>query len=310
MYYCLFSVFLVLALSVEGKNSTLHILKQAGLPNQERYKRFYVDNDIRAVDEVPGRDVTVHKVDFFLLSAPLSNGFRQSHPSDDALQNEMAHNGIGFRLYDEGGNELHRLSASFWACNAAAVDTPHLSTSNEIVFFNRAVVAFSVSKNDWESGYWSKTHHLATLSVQQYRKALDQMTSFAMRHPFLQGFELWTPDNTLLAPAITCNTFLQDIVWQVISRDVYQEVIIPQAYSVVVMNSSPHEAKTKELLLPLVSYFWPRYYDEHGRVIISFGETPELHNSKPTEFYLKNNMRYHIDIFKWVKTNRILPETM
>jgi hypothetical protein len=310
MYYYLFSVFLGLVAGGEGKNVTFYILKDAGLPNQERYKRFYVDNDIQAADEVPGDDARVQTVDFFLLSAPLSDGFRQSHPSDESLQKQMAHTGVGFCLYDETGNELYRLSASFWACNAAAVDAPFLSANNEIVFFNRAIVAFSISKNDWESGYWSKTHHLATISVAQYRKALNQMTSFATRHPFLQGFELWTPGHTLLAPAITCNTFLQDIVWQVISRDVYQEVIIPQAYSVVVMNSSQHEAKTSELPVPLVSYFWPRYYDEHGVVIPKDGETPELHNSNPKEFFLRNNLKYHIDILKWVKSNRILPETM
>lgn len=308
MRHFLFHVLWAHTVADQGSNVSFFILKQAGLPEKEKYKQFYIDNNIHAVDEVPGDISKASNVDVFVLSAALSNGFQHSHPADEVLQKQMAHIGVGFRVYDNEQNEMFRISASFWACLAQRVDLPFLLRESEkYCFFNRAIVAFSLDRNNWENGYWSKTQYLKTITVHEYRHALHHMKVFAYDHPYLQGWELWTRDSQLLSPAVTCNTFVQDIIWKVLARDVWADGILAQGYATVVLKNPALEAKTN-LPVSFLDWRWSRCYDEHGSAIFKERDSCEIHSSRPKKFYLRNNFNSDLDLLRWVKLNMILPE--
>jgi hypothetical protein len=279
-------------------------------PDKDHYNQFYANNKVRLVSAVTENSSEVESAQLFVLGAKLSSAFKNHRELLKDTDNEnplMHHNGIGFILYDKYQKELYRLSASFWACLPDRADSGFVKMhSNRIEYLNRAVVAYAISHGDWEDGYWTESVYLETFSVKKYKSILISMNTFATSHPYLAGYELWTSDNELLSPAVTCNTFVQEIVWKATRRDVFKEQIIFIGYSTSYLKVNETMDKENFRIVSDMHYIWPRWYDEHG-VLLS-NDVPEIRFEFASKWYLRNNAQLNIDFLSlYDAENRIIP---
>jgi len=283
---------------------TFHIVNTQDLPDKQRYQEFYSSYDLRLADALPAAAIDkVHSVHFYILSAKLSPEFQSFH---DLKNEELSrHNGIGFRLFDKNQTELGRVSFSYWACSPDKVGFPYYSNSGQLFMPNRAVVAFTISNGDWEGGYWTKEVFLMQISISQYSAAWDYIKEFASRYPYLAAAEIWNSQNQLLSPAVTCNTFVQNIVWKLAGRDVFKEGILAVSFAAVVTRAEADKTPD-ELPLKFVNYWLPRWYDEHGNVIAKH-DSPELRIAMPHKNYLRNNVGLNMDLMPFVHCSQIAP---
>lgn len=288
-----------------AKSSVFYIFNNKDKPDKTYYEQFYRKNDIRLIDTTP-KFVTdnVSFVDFYILSSQLSGEFGGSHPNGPA--DLMKHNGIGFRLFNQHKQEIRRISISYWACLAEKADYPYLRRS-QIHWWNRAIVGFTTSSDSWEGGYWNEEILLHRLSYSKYKTAWDEIQDFADHHPYIAGYEIWSQQK-LVSPAVTCNTFVQSLVWKLTARDVYKERILAVAYAVVIHKNSFDDAE-EETRLRVVNYWLPRWYNQYGNVV-AINDVPELHLSNNQNFvrtYLRSNVLDNFNLLPWSYEQNVLP---
>jgi len=140
--------------------------------HKERYAWFWKTHKPIPVKNAPRPGDSVHSVELWKLAAPHSN------PALAALG--WKHEGIGFLLKDAEGRELGRVSYQYWSASATAPSErlpPLLLDANgnitydekgRLGFNSRAVVTYSRSRGNWESGYWKENTFLSTLSKEKY----------------------------------------------------------------------------------------------------------------------------------------------
>jgi len=300
LFFTLFCTHLPLFINAE--KVLFNIIDDGNRPNADRYKVFYEQNRLQFMSDPQSPLQKASKVDFYILSAPLSKAFTETRKiftsghKDDVDEHSMTHNGIGFLGYDSNGVEIGRVSASFWAARADRADYPYLVNSSRIQLLNRAITAYTQSKNDWEGGYWTDNQLIQTLTPAENQKAWKNVKEFAVKHPYLAGNEIWSADKELLSPAVTCNSFVQHMVSKVAGKDVFASQILHVGYSVIVLNEKKEKMENQERQMSLFNFWTPRFYNEHGDVIVT-EDTPVVYMYTPKKFYMRSNVKKDMDFF-------------
>lgn len=283
-------------------------------PSRTDYPELYSDYEVRFVKEIP-KPEGAKLVEMFALEAPSSTegmlrwipGFDAESPIFKSMKLGMkrastawgkqfplmVHTGVGYLFRDEHNNELGRIAISFWAVSNDKAD-------KHPYYKNRAVVAYTKCKGDWEGGYYSRAKKVKDLSLTEWDGAVSYMKSYAQRFPFYSGTALLTQTGKVINRARTCNTFVEECTKTIANVDTMKSNLVRIGYTVaVVSDDQTQRVSAAELESALKTpnparQVVPSWWNAKGEL--------DSHREKPSSFFvvttpLRGNPQNYLNIY-------------